>query len=219
MTLPKRFRPQPSLFSLCLGLFFAAAAVQAAPAHAPSRNEAAVESPQAELPPPPPAQAVQDKFRQLQREMESDANASAAGAKPAAAQPMPTLAAGSLAVKIFFGLAFVLLLAVVTIRVLKRMQGRLLSKSGKGGDIFEVLETCHLGTQQRVVALRMNDEVGIVGVTQHGISLLTVLKEPAEEVRHAREGNSAAFSENLNKVLDRFKKPKKVSEMLDEAQG
>jgi flagellar biogenesis protein FliO len=81
-----------------------------------------------------------------------------------------------------------------------------------------VLETCHLGARQRVVALRMNEEVGILGVTEHGISLLTVLKEPVGDLRRARsgEGNSAAFSDNLNKLLERFKKPKKVSDMLDE---
>jgi flagellar biogenesis protein FliO len=172
---------------------------------------------QAELP-APPTPAMQDKFRKLQKEMENGPHSQGSGpaAKPADNQPAQSVAVGTVAMKILLGLVFVLLLAMVTIRVLKRMQGRFLSKPGKGGDIFEVLETCHLGAQQRVVALRMNDEVGIVGVTQHGISLLTVLKEPAEDLRRSREGNSAAFSDNLNKLLDRFKKPKKVSELLDE---
>lgn len=169
-----------------------------------------------------PSQAVQEKFRKLQQEMRrSEPELPAAPAEQASENHGGgTLALGTLVMQIFLGLGFVLILAVVTIRVLKRMQGRLLTgpgKGGKGGDLFEVMETCHLGTNQRVVALRMNGEVGILGVTTHGISLLTVLNEPAEELRRARAGgNSEAFSENLNKLLERFKKPRKVSDLIDE---
>jgi hypothetical protein len=48
-----------------------------------------------------------------------------------------------------------------------------------------------------------------------------VLKQPAGEIGQARRGesNPAAFSDNLNKLLDRFKKPKKVSDLLDEAEA
>ena len=173
---------------------------------------------------------MEDKFRKLQKEMESGSanhsTASGVGTQSGAddkPQPMPeSRSVGSLAFQILLGLIFVLLLAVVTIRVLKRLQGRMLSKPGKAsGDFFEVLETCHLGTNQKVVALRMNDEVGILGVTPQGISLLSTLNESATEVRstYARESNSAAFSDNLNKLLDRFKKPKRVSDLLDEAKG
>jgi flagellar biogenesis protein FliO len=67
----------------------------------------------------------------------------------------------------------------------------------------------------------MHDEVGVLGVTKEGIRLLTVLKQPAGEIGAARRGDSnpAAFSDNLNKLLDRFKKPKKVSDLLDEAEA
>jgi flagellar biogenesis protein FliO len=179
----------------------------------------------AELPPPPPAPtpAMEDKFRKLQKEMDRGQPAPKEGQAAKAENPSDqTVSLGKLAMQILFGLAFVLLLAVVSIRGLKRLQGRLMARPGRGGgDIFEVLETCHLGARQRVVALRMNEDVGIVGVTEHGITLLTVLKEPVEELRRARSGesNSAAFSDNLNKLLERFKKPKRVSDMLDEEAG
>ena len=201
-----------------------AKSLYSAPAGSHSGQEAAAEA-AADLPPPPPSPAMEEKFRKLQKEMErkdpGSTAASASDGKAAKAREndgSESIGVGALALQIVFGLAFVLLLAVVSIRGLKRMQGRLLSKPGKGGDIFEVLETCHLGSHQRVVAMRMNDEVGILGVTQQGISLLTVLKEPADDLRRARAGesNSAAFSDNLNKLLERFKKPKKVSEMLEE---
>lgn len=174
---------------------------------------------EADTSPPPPSAAMQDKFRKLQKEMESDpAPPPDAGTAPAA--PPEGINVGSFALQLLAGLAFVLLLAVASIRGLKRMQGKLLSRPGKGGDLLEVLETCHLGPQQKVIAIRLNEEVGIIGVTKEGISMLTVLKEPMDELRKSRaaaaESNSAAFSDNLNKLLDRFKKPKKVSDLLDE---
>jgi flagellar biogenesis protein FliO len=202
-----------------------AKSLYSAPAGSHSGPEAVSEAAADLPPPPPPSPAMEEKFRKLQKEMErkdpGSTTASASDGKAARARQndgSESIGVGSLALQVVFGLAFVLLLAVVSIRGLKRMQGRLLSKPGKGGDIFEVLETCHLGAHQRVVAMRMNDEVGILGVTQQGISLLTVLKEPADDLRRARAGesNSAAFSDNLNKLLERFKKPKKVSEMLEE---
>jgi flagellar biogenesis protein FliO len=173
---------------------------------------------------------VEAKFRKLQKEMEGG-NSGRSIVNPGNESTTPTSknlqapeprSAASLAFQILVGLVFVLLLAVVTIRLLKRLQGRMLAKPGKtGGNFFEVLETCHLGTNQRVVALRINEEVGVLGVTPQGISLLTMLKEPASEVRqaYARESNAVAFSDNLNKLLDRFKKPKRVSDLLDEVQG
>lgn len=218
-----------ALAAACLILFSARAVparTPAASASAAERPESMAEAAPAELP-PPPTPAMEDKFRKLQKEMERKdkanpprASASAGEAAPENSPP-ESIGMGGLAMQILLGLAFVLLLAVVSIRGLKRLQGRMLSRPGKGGDILEVLESCHLGSNQRIVALRMNDEVGVIGVTQHGISLLTVLKEPMEELRRARSGesNSAAFSDNLNKLLERFKKPKKVSDLLDEGRA
>ena len=165
--------------------------------------------------------AVQDKFRRLQKEMSSRDRGLAAtpgrqGAAPAA-EPRGLL---SVSLQILLGLAAVLILAVFTIRLLKRFQGRILSKPGQaGGDLFEVLETCHLGNHQRVVALRMHGEVGILGVTPQGISLLTTLKETPEELGKARgaRGNPAAFADSLNKLMERFKKPKRLSDFQEEA--
>ena len=220
---PFRFRKPISALAC---VFLAVHAIGIADAQAGKSLYAAAEpravAAPAELPPPPPTPtpAMEDKFRKLQKEMQRREPAPKDGEAAKTEQPLDqTVSLGKLAMQILFGLAFVLLLAVVSIRGLKRIQGRLLSKPGRGGgEIFEVLETCHLGARQRVVALRMNEEVGILGVTEHGISLLTVLKEPVEELRRARSGesNSAAFSDNLNKLLERFKKPKKVSDMLDE---
>jgi len=189
----------------------------AAPARASAASEASAEAAAASAEPSAPTPAMEEKFRKLQKEMQSNPAAPAAGTQAPAASDGKSV--GGVALQILFGLAFVLLLAVVSIRVLKRLQGRMLTRPGPGGDLLEVLETCHLGPQQKVVAIRMHDEVSVLGVTKDGINLLTVLKHPAEEIRQARGGNPAAFSDNLNKLLERFKKPKKVSDLLDEAQA
>jgi flagellar biogenesis protein FliO len=215
-------RPSPLFPILLSGALSLAAA--AGPGAQPAVPRAGTEAGSQQVAPAAdsPSQAAQDKFRKLQQEMRrTEPELPAAPvAETGENRGEGTLALGTLVMQIVLGLGFVLILAVVTIRLLKRMQGKLLSgpgKGGKGGDLFEVLETCHLGANQRVVALRMNGEVGILGVTTHGISLLTVLNEPAEEVRRARTGgNSEAFSENLNKLLERFKKPRKVSDLIDE---
>lgn len=214
-----------AVLAAALLLSAAPASSQAAPGReAPPESAAgpAVGSPAAGKPAPGPSDPVQEKFRRLQKEMAAG-DGSAPGDSPRAApRPAPEpLGVFSLTLQVLLGLAFVLVLAVVCIRTLKRFQGRLFSRPGSaaGGDILEVLETCHLGAHQRVVAMRIHDEVGVLGVTQQGISLLTVLKQPAGEIRKRGlgAGNSAAFSENLNKLLDRFKKPKRVSDLLDEA--
>lgn len=196
------------------------ASVEAAPARSLYSAPAKTAEPAAEEPATAPTPAMEEKFRKLQREMQGESSAVPAPGK-AASPAGEGSSVGGIALQILFGLAFVLLLAVVSIRVLKRMQGRLLSRPGKGGDMLEVLETCHLGPQQKVIAIRMHDDVGILGVTKENVHLLTVLKHSADDVRRAHQGesNSAAFSDSLNKLLDRFKKPKKVSDMLEEGQG
>ena len=211
---------QAVLASALLGAALSLSAAPRGDAPAKSLYSAPVTSADSESPDagdaPAPSPAMEDKFRKLQKEMENPSTPGAATAT--APQRHETVAMGTLAMQILFGLAFVLLLAVVCIRGLKKMQGRLLSRPRKGGDLLEVLETCHLGPQQKVIAIRMNEDVGILGVTKEGINLLTVLKEPVDDLRKARtaESNSAAFSDNLNKLLDRFKKPKRVSDLLDE---
>lgn len=206
-----------------LGTALAASAAQprslyAAPPRASESAAAEASTPASES--PAPTAPMEEKFRKLQKEMQSNPAAAPSSATQPAA-PREGASVGGVALQIVFGLAFVLLLAVISIRVLKRLQGRLLARPRPGGDLLEVLETCHLGPQQKVVAMRMHDEVVVLGVAKEDIRLLTVLKQPAEEIRQALRGdaNSVVFSDNLNKLLDRFKKPKKVSDLLEEGQA
>jgi flagellar biogenesis protein FliO len=150
---------------------------------------------------------VAEKFQKFQREIR---DAGPAEAPESAPEPrsLPLLA-----FEIAVALAAVLALAVLGIRLLRKAQRGMLA-SNPGGDLLEVVETCHVGPGQRLVAVRMDGKIGVVGVTRESISLLTTLERPAGEVILDRRGrgNPALFSDNLNKMLERFKKPKKVSE-------
>ncbi len=121
--------------------------------------------------------------------------------------------------QIFCGLLFVLFLMIVTLRLLKKAQSGLGRKAlAVNGQFFEVLETCHIGTQQKIIALRMQNDVGIIGVTTSAITLLQTLEGQATTIlqQQSKNGNTAEFADNLNKLLDRFKKPKKVADYLKE---
>jgi flagellar biogenesis protein FliO len=79
-----------------------------------------------------------------------------------------------------------------------------------GTFLFEVMETCHLGPGQRIVAIRMQNKVGMVGVSKENISFMGYLEgEPlAMEKAMRKEGNAVQFGDSLTQVLERFKKPK-----------
>ena len=164
------------------------------------------DEPSAATAPSSGSQAVQEKFQRMQHEIQSDGGASA----PAAAgRSLPLLA-----LEIAFALVLVLGVAVASIRILRRVQRGMLKGSSAGGDLLEVIETCHLGPGQRLVAVRMDGKIGVVGVSKEGISLVATLDRPAGEIIPERrsQGNPAVFADNLNRMLEKFKKPKKVSE-------
>lgn len=159
------------------------------------------------------ADPIAEKFARMQQEI-----AAGSGLPDTAAAASSTAHPFWIAAQILLALLVVLVLAVVCIRFLKRLQGGMLrGASGNVSDLLEVLETCHLGPQQRIIAIRMGDRVGIIGATKENMTLLHLMESPAEAVLAGRKTNPQDFSENLNRLLDRFKKPKKVSELLKEA--
>lgn len=159
---------------------------------------------------------IAEKFARMQQEMASGAGLPDTASTVASASHPLWIAA-----QMGLGLLVVLVLAVLCIRFLKRLQGGMLrGTTGNVSDLLEVLETCHLGPQQRLIAVRMGDRVGVIGATKEGMTLVHLMDSPAEVILASRKGNPQDFSENLNRLLDRFKKPKKVSELLKEsAQG
>ncbi len=167
--------------------------------------------------------AMEAKFQRLQLHMDSENGGAAPTAETTptrseARQPEPTSII-SLSLQVFFGLVFVLVLAVLTLRLLKRLQrsGGFKPK-GMESEFFQVLETCYIDSQHKVVALRMGPRMGIIGISPQSVSLIQEFSESPSELGFgtSSEGNAAAFSDSLNKVLDRFKKPKRVSDLLEE---
>jgi flagellar biogenesis protein FliO len=157
---------------------------------------------------------VAEKFQKVQQEMALGDSAPGAMAASSSTHPL------WLSVEIAMVLLVVLVLAVLSIRLLKRVQsGMLRGPSGTGSDLFEMIETCHLTPNQKLIAVRMGDKIGIIGATKEAIHLIHILEKPAAEIMAERQTNPQAFADNLNRLLDRFKKPKKVSELLNEAQG
>jgi|GEM_PF-3420407 len=153
---------------------------------------------------------VADKFARMQQEIAANPEQGQAATETGGVHPL------MLGVEVVLGLAFVLVLAVFTIRFLKKLQGGMLrGPMGTGGDLLEVVETCHLGPGQRILAVRMGDRIGVMGAGKEGINLLHLLDQPAANLLAGRQTNPQAFSDNLNRLMDKFKKPKKVSELLD----
>ncbi|MBF0431613.1 MAG: flagellar biosynthetic protein FliO [Fibrobacteria bacterium] len=124
------------------------------------------------------------------------------------------------AVQMVFGLAFIIVLIVVSMRLLKRFQKAAFLKSPvKNNSMLEVLETCYLGKDQKVIVMRMENTRTVVSATPNGIHILKELEGevivPATPLRK-QGGNIKDFSSNLNSFLTQFKKPKTVTQSLEE---
>ncbi len=134
-------------------------------------------------------------------------------------------------VKMGGGMVFTLVLIVFSLRWLKQFQkSKLLGKgkSSEGG--MDVLETCFLGKEQRVVLLNVRGKELLIGVTGNNINLLgeydPVVPKPSQPSKiHFKKDIPLApppknemqkFTENLNTYLAQYKKPKTVSQKLSE---
>ncbi len=151
---------------------------------------------------------VQEKFQKLQHEMSVKKSTLLSPSVPDN-RSLPFLV-----LEISLALVAVLGMAVLGIRFLKKIQRGILSGKRLEGDLMEVIESCHIGTNQRLVAVRMDEKVVILGLTRDSISLVSTLAKPAVDLLAERrdQGNPMLFSENLNRMMERFKKPKKLSE-------
>lgn len=126
---------------------------------------------------------------------------------------------GILILEVGIGLLAVLGLAVGSIRLLKKAQKGIQGSVQGGGNLMEIVEILHLGPGQKVVALKIHQQIVVVGATKESIGSVHVLPEPASSVLADRNTNPQVFSDNLNRLLDKFKKPKKVSEFEQEVKA
>ena len=155
---------------------------------------------------------IQKKFQRVRRAAKAEAQSGTTQTTQTSSRS--TLALG---LQVLFGLAFVLTLLVFSIRGLKKLQRmKMFPAKGDGEDLLEILETCHVGNQQKIVALRVNNEVCLLGVGSQSITHLMDVG-PHEIVEQKRSKNPVVFKENLDTMLSRFKRPKNVGEILNQA--
>jgi flagellar protein FliO/FliZ len=167
--------------------------------------------------------ALESKLAQIQREIHGDGRESAGQSSRKQIAAPSSAAGGSLlkaGIQMAVCLSFILVLVVLSIKLLKRFQkAAFLKTRGAGRNSLEVLETCYLGKDQKVVLMRMDNSRVFLGVTSHGIQSLempeTVTRIPSP-VSCTSENTPNDFSENLNQLLSKFKKPKTVSQSLAE---
>lgn len=165
--------------------------------------------------PPQSSEMVQQKFQRMRGQFRSDTPSTlGAGAPEEKISVLGTL------IRMVLGLMVVLVLIAFSIRFLKGIQrSTMMKRVGSAGELLEVIETCYLGNQQKIVLMRMHDRMCAIGVTNQGISMLRDLDMDPNSLRHpTRNGdeNTAAFGDTVNRLLERFKKPKRVSEYLQD---
>ena len=169
---------------------------------------------------------VSSKFQKVRSEISGDVGSASNALQQRNKQTPPSSAPDSLFKMTFqmvSGLIFILILAIFSIRLLKKFQKSSLVTSRKSStDLLEVLETCYLGNDQKVVVMRVDRGTSVFGVTPHGITLLKDLEMmvPLSSSKgtfpREKEEGALAFSDNLNQFLSKFKRPKTVSETLKE---
>lgn len=97
-------------------------------------------------------------------------------------------------------LVLVLIAVPIVLQALRRMPGR-----PTHGVSLELLGQLPLGPRERVVLVRTDDHVLVLGVTQHNVSLLNQLERPA----HASEATNAVpaatgFAQLLRTTLSSY---------------
>ncbi len=115
------------------------------------------------------------------------------------------------------GLFGILILAVFSIRGLKKLQGSaaLWGKNTKKNSI-NIIETSFLGKNQRVVMVEVNNELLLLGVTSENIQLISRMDKKEGEKEGASFGEAysdeistqAEFGKSLNDYFMQFKKKK-----------
>jgi flagellar biogenesis protein FliO len=166
---------------------------------------------------------LESKLAKIQREIQGDRKEAAHQSSRMGIAASSPAAGGSLfkaGIQMAVCLAFILVLVVLSIKLLKRFQkAAFLKTRGAGRNSLEVLETCYLGKDQKVVHMRMDNSRVFLGVTSHGIQTLempervTPIHSPASR---PSDNTPNDFSKNLNQLLTKFKKPKTVTQSLAE---
>ncbi len=153
----------------------------------------------------------EEKFNRMEKRLNQMDNGKQAGGKD------QTFSALGALIRTVLALILVVLLIAVALKLLKGLQRKsLFTQSNSKGELLEVLETCHLGPQHKIVAIRMHDRICALGMSPNQVNLIRDFDISLDEWLLAQKnqpGNANHFNENLNRLLDRFKKPKSFSQL------
>ena len=104
---------------------------------------------------------------------------------------------------------FIIALIVLLIYLMKKLQGGSFNKLTQGSDI-EILEMTPLGQHQKIISVKVQSKILVLGVTQTTINTLTTF-EGSEAQKYLMDTNesgitSGQFSQTVNQLLGKFKK-------------
>ncbi len=124
-------------------------------------------------------------------------------------QTAEEVSVSTLVIKTFLGLAFIILLIVVLVYLMKKLQGSTFNKFAGQSDL-EVLEMTPLGQQHKIMTVKLHEKILVLGVTQHSINTLTTI-EGEEAQRYLSKASqtgvaSGQFNQTVNQLLSKFKR-------------
>ena len=190
--------------SLCVLLFAFFSLSAAIPAETVEQQPATAVT--ESLPTVAPSPEMQKKIASLNLML----NSTAAKSNPTAVTPAGDPDLGAIALRLATSLIVVLILIYGLYRLARRVRKMDLPPS-EGGKSIQLLENYHIGTQQKVILMRVGENrVILVGVTQQSMSTLSVI-EGAEAKTMLANANAALvtpaqFSETVSQMLSRFRK-------------
>lgn len=129
----------------------------------------------------------------------------------------------------------IIVLIVVSIRALKKVQSsRWMTGQSHSSKSIQILETCYIGKDQKILIIKVANKEGLVGVTAHQMNWLTDLNEQPTFVtpkeNHVSSQISVSepnpspvnpvkedFQETLQNFLSKFKKPRFSDKKFEEA--
>jgi len=131
------------------------------------------------------------------------------GAGPELLQQTEEVSVSALVIKTVFGLLFIVVLIVVLVYLMKKLQGGKFNRLTQGTDI-EILEVAPLGQHQKIVSVKIQSKIMVLGVTQQTINTLTTL-EGEDAQRYLMSATqtgitSGQFSQTVNQLLSKFKR-------------
>jgi flagellar biogenesis protein FliO len=196
---------------MILGIFLSCALWTASPAAATTPTAPSVPAADSAAARPDTAAAARsaadDSIASARLRAAQDAWDKGAGADKAASAP---LSAGSLAgsfLQVLTGLAFLVLVAVAGLFLLRRLRGR--GPANGRGLMIDVLETLPVGAGRQVCLVRIHDRVVAVAFAHSAVSAVAEFTGTSAAEILAETGTGKApmrdFASSLESLMDRFR--------------